>query len=269
MTTKTWAAAAATRGWHVFPCQPGGKRPMTKDWEHRATADQGLVARYWPDGANVGIACGPSGLVVIDLDTHGDLPASWQQPGVHDGTDVFTLLCEWAGETCLPPTYWVITPSGGWHLYFAAPEGTEIRNSAGKLGPMVDVRAAGGYVITAGSMVDGRAYVLADDTDPVSLPGWIARELTRSSAVVNRTFTAGKRTAADPDRRVAGLAGTVQAAPQGQRNQTLNWAAFKARELAAQGHDPAALASQLVDAACLAGLGEAEARRTVASGMGT
>lgn len=268
MISREGAFDAALRGWHVFPCQPGGKRPLVKNWEHRASADPDLVARYWPDGANVGIATGPSGLVVIDLDTHGELPAEWAAtPGVIDGTDVLTLLSEWAGQS-LPATYWVVTPSNGWHLYFCAPEGAEIRNSSSKLAPMIDVRGAGGYVVGAGSVIDGRAYRLVDNTRPAPLPGWIARELTCPPSIVQDTYTTGKRTAADPDRRVAGLVRAVQAAPEGQRNQTLNWAAFKARELAAQGHDPAVLAAQLVEAACLAGLGEAEARRTVASGMG-
>ena len=81
-------------------------------------------------------------------------------------------------------TYTVKTPTGGLHLYYTAPDGPEIRNSAGKIGPLIDVRAGGGYVLAAGSVLDERAYPgnpgcrklvwdgkpykLADDRPPVT-----------------------------------------------------------------------------------------------------
>ena len=87
-------------------------------------------------------------------------------------------LCEWAGKPW-PSTYMVATPSGGWHLYYAAPEGSKIRNSASLLGPLVDVRARGGYVVAAGSTVGGKRYEVLDAEGPEPLPGWIHRLLTR------------------------------------------------------------------------------------------
>ena len=110
----------------------------------------------WPgtgpaDRHNVGVACGPSGLVVVDLDSaaHGELPEDRRpMPGVCDGRDVLALLCEWAGHRW-PITYAVETPSGGLHLYFRALAGQVLRNTAGKLGPLIDTRARGGYVVRA------------------------------------------------------------------------------------------------------------------------
>jgi hypothetical protein len=258
------AIAAARRGWAVFPCLPGTKRPAVDRWEQRACADPTRVARHWPAGANAGIACGPSGLAVIDLDTHGQLPAEWAaEPGIKDGLDVYAALCQWAGQTRLPGTYWVTTPSGGWHFYFTRPEGTRICNSAGKLGPLIDVRAVGGYVIGAGSVVDGKRYEVLEDVPPAPLPGWITRALTRSD---------GPRpvppSAADPGRRIGALARAVTEAPRREGNAVLHWAACRAAEMAAEGHDPAMLAEQLIAAACAGGRrSEAEARRTVTSGM--
>ena len=108
--------------------------------------------------------------MVIDLDCHGDLPDEWRHvPGIRDGRDVFAQLCEWASQP-RPATYWTATPSGGWHLYFAASMDSEIRNSAGLIGPQIDVRASGGYVIGAG-MVGGKPYQLVDDKPPAPLPG--------------------------------------------------------------------------------------------------
>ena len=79
MSGAAAAMEAAQRGWAVFPCRPGDKRPAVADWEGRACSDPDRVGRYWPsDHHNVGIACGPSRLVVIDLDTHSPLPEDWR-----------------------------------------------------------------------------------------------------------------------------------------------------------------------------------------------
>ena len=86
LNAALWCAA---RGWHVFPLRPGDKRPAFPDhkaedctgtdlrcrgghqgWEPRATTDPGRIGRAWARTPyNIGIACGPSGLLVIDLDT--------------------------------------------------------------------------------------------------------------------------------------------------------------------------------------------------------
>ena len=70
----------AERGWHVFPCVPGGKRPALRgNWQGLATTDPDRLRACWARTAyNIGVACGPSGLVVIDLDT----PHTGQQ-GTH------------------------------------------------------------------------------------------------------------------------------------------------------------------------------------------
>ena len=74
------ALDAAGRGWHVFPLRPGTKVPAVRHWEHEATTDTEQIKELWsaelrrrdgwyvPEPRNVGIACGPSGLVVLDLD---------------------------------------------------------------------------------------------------------------------------------------------------------------------------------------------------------
>jgi len=82
----TAALACAERGWHVFPLRPGGKQPALhgedrcphsgpcrdthQGWEQRATTDPRRIQACWRHGAyNIGVACGPSDLVVIDLGT--------------------------------------------------------------------------------------------------------------------------------------------------------------------------------------------------------
>lgn len=136
----------ASRGWHVFPLIPGTKRPAIRAWEERATTDPERIARCWATGAyNIGIGTGPSGLVVLDLDTAKDAsdtaPREWNTPHIADGADVLAALCQRHGQPYPSETYTVRTGRGGTHLYLTAPEGTELRNSAGKLGWKVDTRA--------------------------------------------------------------------------------------------------------------------------------
>ena len=73
-TLLSSALSLAERGWHVFPCVPGGKRPALRgSWQDHATTEPARIRAWWSRAAyNIGIACGPSGLVVIDLDVpHG------------------------------------------------------------------------------------------------------------------------------------------------------------------------------------------------------
>ena len=58
----------------------------------------------------------------------------------------------------LPDTFTVATPSGGEHRYFSVPKGTGLKNSASELGPGVDVRANGGYVVAPGSELVGKGW---------------------------------------------------------------------------------------------------------------
>lgn len=179
------AIAAAARGWHVFPLRPGDKRPALhgeshcprtgacanghSKWEERATTDPDRIATAWTAGTfNIGIATGPSGLVVVDL----DLPKPTDPKGTPDGATSFQALCERAGQA-VPTTYRVRTASGGHHLYFTAPDGNRLPSSKGKLAPKIDTRAWGGYVVAPGSSVNGHAYEVVDAAPVAALPPWL------------------------------------------------------------------------------------------------
>jgi len=183
------ALAAAARGWHVFPVVPDNKIPAIKEWEQRATTDPDRIRRCWNTGAfNVGIACGPSCLLVIDLDQPKPgqhAPDDWRIPGVNDGYDTFAIVCERAGQPLPIDTYTVTTGGNGTHLYYQHPaDGPELRNTSGVkgggLGWLIDTRAHGGYVLAAGSIVAGRPYTLTwgQHLGPMSLPDWLTDALT-------------------------------------------------------------------------------------------
>jgi hypothetical protein len=262
----------------VFPCRQGDKRPAIDRWEERASSDLRHVEAAWRDRfprANTGVACRPSGLVVIDLDTPGhgrQLPETWRaEPGIRDGRDVLATIAERAGQRW-PATYSVSTPSGGLHLYFAAMPGRQICNSAGKIGPMVDVRGAGGYVVGAGSIVGGRLYEVVTDGAAEPLPLWLADladppQPARPGAAAADVpdLPASGRYA---DRAIIGEIQRVLDAQPGERNATLNRAAHSLGQLVAGGVlDEHAVRQALATAAERIGLGEHEIRATIASGM--
>jgi Bifunctional DNA primase/polymerase, N-terminal len=290
-----WSAlAAADAGWHVFPCAAGSKRPaLRENWQDLATTDPGRIRAWWArQPYNVGIACGPSGLVVIDLDVARDRPEGPDSRDSRDsydsrdgrrgldgpasGADALERLCRAHGQRYPAGTYTVDTPSGGSHLYFSAPETpvTPVRNSAGRLGPLIDVRADGGYVVGDGSLIDGRRYAARGDFLPLALPlpAWLARllseppalpEITRPLPVLDPTQGRAYALAAfrEETRRVA-------EARVGTRNDTLNRAAFSLGQLVAAGLiPPLPVMTGLADAAAQAGLPEDEARRTIRSGL--
>ncbi|MBM7088194.1 bifunctional DNA primase/polymerase [Streptomyces sp. S12] len=275
------ALDAAERGWHVFPLRPGTKRPALhgektctrtgpcaaghRKWEQRATTDPDRIRAAWSQAAfNVGIATGPSGLVVVDLDTPGhkgnaDAPC---------GATTFGALCERAGHA-VPDSYRVRTASGGTHLYFTAPSGVRLPNTAGTIAASVDTRASGGYVVAAGSIVPAGRYEVLDDTPAAVLPAWLLRVLqpapARPVGPLRLPAVSGSRAA------VAALdaeCAAVAAAPEGLRNSTLNRSAFKVGRFVAWGDLPRQVAEDAFQAAGeAAGLTAAECRTTIRSAL--
>jgi len=276
------ALAAADAGWHVFPCAPGSKRPALRDnWQGLATTDRGRIRDWWARRPyNVGIACGRSGLVVIDLDVARDGAGGPDPPGPHgeldgpaSGEDALQRLCRAHGQRYPAGTYTVDTPSGGTHLYFTA-TATPVRNSAGRLGPLIDVRADGGYVVGDGSLIGGRRYAARGDFLPLALPlpAWIARLLAQEPAVpgITRPLPALDRVQGRAYALAAFREETrrVAEARVGTRNDTLNRAAFSLGQLVAAGLiPPLPVMTGLADAAARAGLPADEARRTIRSGL--
>jgi hypothetical protein len=264
------ALSAAARGWHVFPCVPGGKRPALRDnWQQLATTDPARVLRWWTRMPfNIGISCGPSGLVVIDLDVAKAKRDGEESPAT--GADSLAELCKRHGQPYPDSTFTVRTP-GGTHLYFGA-SSEPVRNSASRLAPLIDVRAVGGYVVAPGSRVDGRAYEVTNASHPVPLPDWITRLLTDRP----RPVTAARQLAAPGTRQATAYAlaalrqetARVAAARPGSRNDTLNRAAFSLGQLVAGNLlPPVTVTTALADAATRCGLPGNEAALTIRSGM--
>jgi Bifunctional DNA primase/polymerase, N-terminal len=170
------------RGWHVFPLRPGDKRPLpgfTK-WETRATTDREQVIRWWAGAPyNIGIATGPTRLLVIDLDIPREgHSADWR-------LEEDSVLIR--GHR-LPRTFSVATPSGGRHLYFSA-VGCSMGNTAGGLAKHIDTRGIGGYVVGPGSVLSSGYYRIVTPSSVAELPDWIADALAPHSLTVSTAST--------------------------------------------------------------------------------
>jgi putative DNA primase/helicase len=136
-------------------CESPGKHPILERWQDVATTDPALIERWWSrwPHANIGIACGPSGILVLDIDPR------------HDGDETLRDLIAQYGA--LPETPEVLTGGGGRHIYFAAPEG--ITNASPFAG--IDIRGEGGFVVAPGSIhASSNTYEWEVSCHPDSMP---------------------------------------------------------------------------------------------------
>jgi hypothetical protein len=165
----------ADRGWKVIPLRARGKEPLGSLVPHGkddATDDLVQVLRWWTEvpRANVGIVCGPSGLVVIDVD-----PRSGGDDSLHE-------LERRLGR--LPETVSAETGGGGWHYVFRHP-GVDL---VGVAAPGLDVKDRGYIVASPSIHPSGRSYAWdlePDDVPLADLPhAWV--DALRPARPVNR-----------------------------------------------------------------------------------
>ncbi|MBG7619020.1 bifunctional DNA primase/polymerase [Herbaspirillum sp. AP02] len=149
------ASTLVERGFKVFPLVHGGKNPAVEHGFKQATSDRDQVS-YWArtmPWANIGIATGRQesrNFFVVDIDVKGDAK----------GMESLACLRQ---DIEFPETLMAKTPSGGLHLYFRLPLDTKLRNRTNIM-PGIDIRADGGYVVAAPSVIAGTSYEWVDDT---------------------------------------------------------------------------------------------------------
>lgn len=255
------ALAAHDRGWCVTPLE--GKKPRLRAWQTLAPPHRGL-AQTWATEGNVGVRTGRvSGVIVLDVDAP-ELP----------------------NELASIVTPMVRTGKGGIHVYVAAPSGP-VRNSVKSIHPSVDVRGDGGQVVLAGGIhpETGARYEWLSGRSVSDVPllpfdalpeAWRATMLAShpepkpESAKAVPLHTDRFTPTATPRARaaLAGETDVVARALEGQRNHTLNRAAFNLGTLIGAGELTRNDTEQaLSSAARVCGLPDDEARATIRSGL--
>ncbi|WP_223852093.1 bifunctional DNA primase/polymerase [Bifidobacterium myosotis] len=196
-----WAARLAEAKPRLFPCHdrddpdhPDAPRYRAKAPDTRAIirrhpghsswqvavrdGDVDMSRRFDPSKTCWGMCVAP-GYAWLDLDCHD-----------RDGMDGWTRLqtdVGTYGETFLPRTFAVRTPSGGVHLLYRLPEGLELKNKANAR-LQVDTRVGvAGYVVAGGSRLASGAYTPIDepsDGGPIPvMPPRLARWLESNGYV--------------------------------------------------------------------------------------
>jgi hypothetical protein len=246
----------AGRGWPVFPCEVGGKRPAGKLARHGlkdATIDPEVIRAWWSSepSANIGLVTGVH-FDVLDV----------------DGEEGFRSLVHAIDEHgCLPSSPVSFTPNGGAHYFFKP---TGLGNRAG-FRPGLDWRGKGGYIVAPPSVgANGTPYAWVIPFEEVELDSvlaWPGRVNERKSGTVT-DFGNPSRTGRPAYGKAAleSELGRVLLAPEGCRNDALNRAAFSLFQLVATGQlDDDEVIQAVFTAGVRSGLGETECIATIRS----
>jgi predicted P-loop ATPase len=137
-------------------CENPGKHPCVK-WGRKSLGPGQSVPV--PQGFGIGVATGSrSDIIGVDLDCKDG----------NNGLEALFILGD------VPETLSVLTPSGGYHLYYKNPDFT-VKNSASVIGPGVDIRGEGGYLVMPPSRhKNGGFYKWVDPNVPIiKAPAWL------------------------------------------------------------------------------------------------
>lgn len=242
-------------------CANIGKHPRVDSWQTEATDRPRKINRWltrYPD-TNIGIACGPSRLVVIDEDADGEFARFCAD---HNHTVTETLR---------------VRTADGQHLYYRAPSDVELGNSEGALRSYtINVRGSGGYVVGPGSVHESLVIysVVNPGVEIAPLPRWIVELLPTQEATLSAEEVAGLDLLPSGTwsayGRMAALSEIERVANSrnGSRNTTLNTAAFRLGQLAADRHIAIdVIERRLSEAGLGCGLEELEVVKTITSGI--
>jgi len=154
------AIAWAEAGFAVFPCSPNLKTPATEHGLDDATTDLDQIDRWWTTNPSYNIGVSPARSAMYVLDQDGPL-----------GAETLAKLQKDHGP--LPDTLTIRTPRGPSHLHYWFTG--EFPSTVQKLGPKLDTRGVGGYVLVPPSIVNGIEYQYFSETNSVAAgPVWIA-----------------------------------------------------------------------------------------------
>ena len=256
-STAEMALKYAAGGWPVFPCNLK-KRPLTKTGFKEASTDESKIREWWIEykDASIGVPTGKNiGAWVLDI----DLP---------EGPQTLNFLEQKHGS--LPKTLEQKTGSGGKQLFFKLPPSGLIRNNAKtKLGPGLDIRGDGGYVIVPPSKNENGQYqwLSAKGTEIADAPQWLLNLVLSKDQPIQKQRSSGP-TSAYGEAALARELAALSSAGQGERNHQLNTSAFALGQLIAGGElDRSQAETALTGIALALGLDQRETEKTIQSGL--
>jgi hypothetical protein len=265
----TAALKYAARGKRVFPCSLD-KKPLTQNGFKDATTDAATIKAWWGKHpqASIGMRTGEvSGIFVLDVDVADG----------KKGYESLAALEEKYGK--LPETLCIRTGSGGRHFYFKYPAGHELGNSTGKLGPGLDTRGEGGYVIMPPSRhVSGGNYKVENLGTPLAdLPAEFIPLLEKPKfeerPAISKTHPTPRPGELPPyvQKAIDGELQKLATTQKGERNDALNKAAYALGQWVGGGYINEGYADSLLWKAAnengLALEDATECRKTIQSGL--
>ena len=207
--------------WTTIPIDRTTKRPAVT-WAWRAAGESAPVGANQDTGVLTGAR---SGVVVLDLDVKNGVDgcralakALRVDVGEAAGLDALKILFE---RDALPMAPVARTRSGGFHLYFAAPD-RPVKNSVGQIASGVDVRGDGGYA----KCVPSEGYSWIVECEPAPCPQWFLDHPATTKKVRPPAAAGGVAPSTERAKRALEAAvGRIRGATEGG-NEKLNREAY-------------------------------------------
>ena len=165
-TTLNAALAYADRGWHVFPVHPApAKHPLCDHGFKDATIERERIVGWWTrwPTAQVGVACGASGILSVDLD---EKPREW----ISGSASLVTI----GGDVDLCNLLMGTPRNNGRQMLYSARKILTRRQLGVR--PGIDLLGDGGYTIVPSPASPGREWLAGDPLDLDDLepmPEWL------------------------------------------------------------------------------------------------
>lgn len=221
------ALSLAMQGYYLFPLEENRKVPEGGyNWKHRSTVDAESIKGWFKDrvmgyerNPNIAIDCGKSGLYVIDED-------------VKDGKHGDKTMAKLEKKYGLTPTLVAVTPTEGKHHIYK--NTANLSNTAETLGPGVDTRGIGGYIVAPGSEIDGKKYRFANKRKVADLDDWVGEVLADYKYTPNRDKgkTVSEDDPANISKAIAWLEDVAEHAVEGAGGDHITYAtAAKLRDM--------------------------------------
>lgn len=176
------ALELAKRNIYYYPTAPGSKSGIKDTHGFSDAVNDDSMAQEWFQGTNnnIGINLKKSGLIVVDVDMHGN------GNGRHNLLKVFQTYGRLPDDTLIERT-----PHNGIHYFLKAPQGVDVKSKTGAFfeGSSIDLMC--NNILIAPSAIDGAYYthVSGSYDDIKESPRWLVPFLQDKSVNTSSSNT--------------------------------------------------------------------------------